>query len=245
MYNSLTGTSFRADYFQRAQEGRMSANGAACSSAALDAGTLAIRSIGKESAQKTINEETTPDSMDNLPNEILSQILNCLDDPRTVPTGLLDEPSLDLTQSDIIPLKAASCVSKRWRQAASPLLFKHARYIVLEPVDHRTALDEQIEPFLDFARRTSLREILESFTLVVQDAKVLGSGRNPLDRFSSFWMTLFDALDPQELLIVAPAEALAALAACHVLLGEAWLFDCTCRKSRSLEQYSVFSSSIF
>lgn len=171
-----------------------------------------------------------PGPVNTLPNEILAHILGYLDVPKSS-ANLLDEPCLELTQSNTADLKAASWISKQWRRAVFPMLFKHAQFIVPEPKDHRPMLDDQIKPFLDFATRTSLQSIIASFTLVVQDAKLLGNGRK-LDRFSSFWLSLFDALDPPEILIIAPVEALGALTACHVALGDAWQFDCPCHYLR-------------
>ncbi|KAF8858873.1 hypothetical protein BDZ45DRAFT_689687 [Acephala macrosclerotiorum] len=162
-----------------------------------------------------------------LPNELLTQILGYLDINKPS-DNLLDEPRLDLTQSDTADLKAASRVSKQWRRIVFPSLFKHAQFIVSEPKHHRKTLDEQTPPFLAFAVRTSLRSIIASFTLVVQDAKVSGNGGIGLDPFSTFWHSLFDVLDPPELLIIAPVEALAPLTTCRVELADSWQFDCPC-----------------
>lgn len=174
-----------------------------------------------------------------LPNEILSHVLSFLDAPRDLSEGLMDEPCFELTDSKIGNLKAAACVSKQWRQAAFPMLFKHPHFVVTEPKDTPRSLDDQIKPFLDFAEINSLRSIIESFVLIVKDAKVHAKGQLPglksADGFSSFWLMIFDLLDPPDLLIIAPLEALAKLAACYNIEQEdAWNFDCPCRKSLHL-----------
>lgn len=198
----------------------------------------------KEDSTMIKSERRLKDSQDDgpistLPNEILSHVLSFLDAPRDLSEGLLDEPCFDLTVSTIANLKAASCVSKQWRQAAFPMLFKHLHFIVPEPKDTPLALNDQIRPFLEFAESNSLRSIIESFVLIVKDAKVHAKGQLPslksADGFSSFWLTIFDLLDPPDLLIIAPLEALAKLAACHNIEQEdAWNFDCPCRKSLHL-----------
>lgn len=206
------------------------------------AGTLAIRTRTVDNTQNDnmqndnepaveegrSSEVQAPGPINTLPNEILSHILSYLDAPRDLSAGLLDEPRFDLTQSKVANLKATSCVSKQWRQVVFPMLFKHPQFV--EDQDYQPMLDRQIKPFLEFARSNSLGTIIESFTLVVKDAKVYSKGKNPPDPFSSFWMTLFDLLDPPELLIIAPVDALAKLTACHILRGDAWNFDCPCRK---------------
>jgi hypothetical protein len=186
-----------------------------------------------------LSEVQAPGPINTLPNEILSHILSYLDAPRDLSAGLLDEPRFDLTQSKVSNLKAASCVSKQWRQVVFPMLFKHPQFV--EDQDYQPMLDGQIKPFLEFARSNSLDTIIESFTLVVKNAKVYTKGKNSPDPFSSFWMTLFDLLDPPELLIIAPVEALAKLTACHILRGDAWNFDCPCRKFHL--EANLFSSS--
>lgn len=198
--------------------------------------TLATWTTGKESNLPEIRtadaKETASDSMAMLPNELLSQVLACLDIPRRSDAHLLNEPHFGLTESNIVDLKSASRVSKRWRQVVFPLLFKHSRFIVQDFKDYRPILDKEIEPFLNFARRASLHAMIESFTLVVTAEKVRGTGRDPLDSFSPFWVTIFDVLDPSELIVVAPSTTLGSLAACFVHTGEVWHFDCSCRKSK-------------
>ncbi|KUJ18325.1 uncharacterized protein LY89DRAFT_615017 [Mollisia scopiformis] len=195
-------------------------------------GTMVEQSTLKGGMQALVSQDDaapTPGSICTIPNELLSQILGHLD-TKSISADLFDEPRLDITQASIADLKAVSCVSSLWRQIAFPILFKHARFIVPEPKDHRpAALENQIKPFLAFAIQNSLHTITESFTLIVQDANVSSIGQNPLDRFSSFWISIFDILDPLELLVAAPPEVLGALAACFMILGQSWQFRTPCQ----------------
>jgi hypothetical protein len=141
------------------------------------------------------------------------------------------------------------------RQAAIPILFKHAQFIVPAATVRRSkvrrsALSKQIRPFLGFVVRHSLQKSIASLTLLVHDSQIYDGvdvdGKPKLDGFASFWKTLFTVIDPLELLIVAPAEALGALTSCHIYLPDVWCFDCPCHYLRLQRPAGSprFSSSI-
>ncbi len=115
-----------------------------------------------------------------------------------------------------------------------PLLFKHAQFVVKEPKAQRQILDKLIQPFFGFVSDNQLGNSTQTFTLIVHDKKVANNsaGEHKLNGFSSFWQSLFKAIDPKELLIVAPAEALGTLTSCDVYLEDAWSFDCPCHYLR-------------
>ena len=66
-------------------------------------------------------------SLQNLPEELLLQVFECLDS--VPPSGLKSrqEPRLSLTDACQSPLKCVSSVSKRWRRVVLPMLFQHTR----------------------------------------------------------------------------------------------------------------------
>jgi len=167
--------------------------------------------------------------MRTLPNEILSTILTYLDSEQPSVSGLYEEPTSELTNSEVGNLKAACLVSKRWRGAGRPILFKHSRFIVNEPRGiKRPVLSEEIQPFLKFIQHYSLAKVVYSFVLVVHGEKITNNpnGTRQLNGFASFWESLFYIIDPIDLLIIAPGEALGALTSCYVPLGDKWSFDC-------------------
>jgi hypothetical protein len=170
-----------------------------------------------------------PMTIESLPNELLSNIFGFLDSPQPSASGLLDEPIFDLTSAKNATYKTISLVSKRWRNSILPSLFKHSRFIVDDPKTHpRPFLKDEIQLFLDFVRQKSLENKITSFVLLVQDEKVTNTaeGSRKLNGFASFWQTLFSTVNPAELLIIAPAEALGALTSCHVSLQDRLSFDC-------------------
>ena len=174
-------------------------------------------------------------SIETLPNEILSQIFEYLD--RAPPSynidELHDEPHFDITKSGDSPLKACSLVSKRWRDASKSGLFKHTQFIVRKHATRSIMLTQQIKPFLNFLVSNSLRNVI-SFSLLVYDNKITDNpkGERRHDDFADFWSSFFQTIDPINLLIVAPPEALGALTSCRIILTDAWNFDCPCHYLR-------------
>jgi hypothetical protein len=169
--------------------------------------------------------------INTFPNEILSHIFGYLDalPPSASISTLCDEPHFNITQDATAPLKAVSCVSKRWRLSVAPLLFKYSRFISGELNDRRT-LTEQIQPFLNFVGVGHLNKVILSFTLIVHDRKTtnIPEGGYQPNSFCTFWSSLFAVIDPVILLIVAPAQALGRLSSCNVSLLDEWTFDCKC-----------------
>ena len=173
-----------------------------------------------------------------LPNELLANIFEFLDSPKpsSSESVLHDEPHFNLTKSDNAPLKAASCVSKRWRRGTIPLLFKHAQLVVDEKKApwSRSTLDWMIQPFFDFVGDHQLRRIIQSFTFIVHEKKLANIvNKQEISKgFLPFWGRLFQVIDPQELLVVAPVVALGSLTNCRVYESDAWNFDCPCHYLR-------------
>ena len=184
----------------------------------------------------TAKEASKPTTIEDLPNELLSQIFGFLDIPQ--PSAILhDEPIFELTDAKIADLKASSRVSKRWRQTTLPLLFKHGRFIVekAEPKMAIRNLNEEIQPFLKFVNKNMLLKIVTTFVIVVKDRTITGDNDIPehkLDIFASFWRSLFQTIDPVELLIIAHAEVLGRFTSCHVHTADVWNFDCPCHYLR-------------
>lgn len=186
-------------------------------------------------------------SIDTLPNEILSHVLGFLDvsPPSACPSALHDEPYFGVTQADDAPLKAASCVKKRWRLAAIPLLFKHAQYIATEEQCQESNLTDQMEPFRTFVTSHRLEKFVSSLTLIAKIKIVthLREGTWRQSGVASFWHTLYSVIDPSVLLIVAPPQVLGVLTSCDIYSTDEWTFDCECHYLR-LEQPTTGSSSI-
>lgn len=174
-------------------------------------------------------------SIEALPNELLSHILSFLDlrNPSSSDSVLREEPSFEITSSENATLKACSAISKRWREATIPLLFRHAQFTVEEPKSRRPILTDLIQPFYEFVRNNQLGRSIETFVLLVHNKQIASKeGEDRFSDFSAFWNPLFDIIDPKKLLIVAPAEALASLTACHTYLEDDWSFDCPCHYLR-------------
>lgn len=178
-----------------------------------------LNSTSHDTPPANNHKAQSPISIQVLPNELLSHIFEYLDALPPSASALHDEPHFGLTRSDSIPLKAASLVSKRWREASKPALFRATQFTV-ETASRRDVLSKQIKPFLDFIAVNSLQKTVRSLTLLVLDNKVTNIPKDPnstrqLNEFDSFWLSLFEIVDPVNLLIVAAPEALGPLTSCR------------------------------
>ena len=178
-------------------------------------------------------------TIEDLPNELLSQIFGFLDipPPSANSAALLGEPKFDLTDVATTDLKASSQVSKRWREAILPKLFRHARFVIEQPEPKMPVrnLKKEIQPFLEFVNKNTLLKIITTFVLIVMDRSITGDEVVPehkLDIHASFWRSLFKTIDPVELLIIAHPEVLGGFTSCHVYAADSWNFDCPCHYLR-------------
>lgn len=176
-------------------------------------------------------------TIEDLPNELLVNIFSHLDiePPSYSHTTLHDEPTLEVTSSEIQDLKNCSLISKRWRQATLRLLFKHTRYILkYSEDDYRPILNDLTGPFRQFIRKESFADIVSSFALVVREKTISNchDGRSRLCEFDGFWKRLFNTIDPSTVLIAAPVEALASLTSATINDVDSWVFDVDCHYLR-------------
>ncbi|ESZ98229.1 dynactin [Sclerotinia borealis F-4128] len=181
--------------------------------------------------------KTGPTTIEDLPNELLVDIFSHLDSeaPSSSHTILHDQPTLNVTNSSIRDLKDCSVISKRWRQATLPLLFKYTRYILkYSEDDSRPILNDLIGPFLQFIHTQSLADIISSFTLVVREKKISNclDGRPRLGEFDRFWQGLFQTINPSTILIAAPVEALASLTSAVIKPRDLKFFEIECHYLR-------------
>jgi hypothetical protein len=180
-----------------------------------------------------------PMTIDTLPNELLSQIFGFLDipPPSTNSADLLDEPKFELTDAATADLKTSSRVSKRWREATLPTLFRHARFVIAKPEPKMLVhnLMKEIQPFLEFVNKNAMVKIITTFVLAVNDRSITGDEYVPehkLDVFADFWRLLFQTIDPVELLVIAHPQILGRFTSCHVYKADTWNFDCPCHYLR-------------
>lgn len=173
-------------------------------------------------------------TMGTIPSELLSHIFTFLDAPRTSTSHLLDEPSFNLTHAAVLDLKSVSLVSRRWRRAILPALFKHARIIVSKSDMPTTDFQQMIRPFLEFVAGHSLSKAICSFTLLMEHKNIPYKLNDMAQSgaIGEFWNTLFAAIDITDLLIVAPVEVLAILTSCHITIVDSWALDCPCHYLR-------------
>ncbi|CAG8953791.1 hypothetical protein HYFRA_00006683 [Hymenoscyphus fraxineus] len=182
----------------------------------------------------TAGEPLCRSHLQRLPNELLSSIFSYLDCPKPSDAMLLGEPTFGLTSAKYTPLKTISRVSRRLRALVIPILFRNARFDDSKSNSGEQGLKQQIEPFYSFVKEHRLRNVITSFTLLIHEKRVfyISQKEDRLNSFSFFWHSLFQLIDPINLLLVAHPAALGPLTACQVILEDAWLLDCPCHYLR-------------
>lgn len=166
------------------------------------------------SKQKMANNTTNPPYLHELPIEILSNIWRHLSTPCPSIAKLQDQPCYDIVSSNTKDLKSVSLVSRRLRSSVLQLLFRHACFRIDSSVDLSSRdWDASIKEFLHFAHVHGLGTEMGSFTLLVETKERQNYGSEPVPQndFATFWTTIFSAIDPLRLTIIAPPAALAAL----------------------------------
>lgn len=172
------------------------------------------------------NKSTKPTTIEDLPNELVSNVFKYFDAPQPSSTKLNDEPVFEVTKSEDATLKAISLVSKRWRKAILPRLFQHARLTLTEFWLGDSIGSIETPKFLQFLGENSISEKVKTLAVCVPGIYPPNRtpGKYPLG-VDSFWQTIFDEVNPVELLIVAPAEALGCLSTCFVETMDRSSFD--------------------
>ncbi|KAL0942892.1 F-box domain-containing protein [Colletotrichum truncatum] len=185
-------------------------------------------------------------AINDLPNEILAHIFTYLDRPAPSDSKLHDQPSSLMLQNIFFDrdLKSVSVVSKRWRGAVLPLLFRHVIWtfdrfelpLIEETGDPASAID-----ILSFLRTNNLTNYVNTLTMFVEDAmgSVSTHGASSVELMETgfaskasysedynwLWRTLFQYVDPTRLSIIASPRVLAQLLSRMLFLGDAWNFD--------------------
>jgi len=182
--------------------------------------------------------QNSPAYIDGLPNELLSNIFGLLSNNSPSASRLLDEPTIDVTYSDVTDLKASSLVSKRWRQTILPSLYKYARFILPNLESRNIDLLDGIVPFLNFVKKNSLQKVVSSLILLVRDQDPTSylDWMTRVDSCTKFWNSVFAIIDPTDLIIVAPPMALGSLTSCRISLQNSLDFDNTLHYLR-LQRY--------
>jgi hypothetical protein len=196
----------------------------------IDIAETSIPSIPDHQACRTgdMSDHASPRGiMHIIPNELFLHIFSFLDAPRTSTADLIKEPNFKLTHTAVADLKAISLVSKQWRLAILPQLFKHARFTIPRSEGLTFSLQERVQPFLDFLTYYSLSKSIDSLTLLAEE-KVISHCQTGLalsTEVATFWDALFNTVDLMDLLIIAPVEALGVLTSCCINMQDAWAFD--------------------
>ncbi|KAG9243965.1 hypothetical protein BJ878DRAFT_508320 [Calycina marina] len=186
-------------------------------------------------------------TISDLPNELLSAILAYLNTTPPSTSELYEEPNINLTYAETTNLKSCSFVSRRWRQAIIPSLYKHLRFMFKNPdrVFQNFDLAEEVVPLLEFVKRNELHRIITSLTILLADDPFQLHIHYLIRRTGvvKFWQSVFGAMYPLELIIVAPPLILGDLASCRVALQDATDFESPYHYLRLQRDYLAITNS--
>ena len=165
----------------------------------------------------------------DLPNELLIRIFHHLHAPpaSSAQDALYLEPRLDMTVNAVAPLKTVSLVSALWREAALPILFKHAQLVAPRAETSPGAVAAYFDDFLTFFTDNKLQKAVLSITLICsnKDFSLSTYSLKSIKHFTKLWGNIFSVLDPDDVLVIASVEALGFLTACSVNLDARDFFD--------------------
>ncbi|KAI3532143.1 F-box domain-containing protein [Colletotrichum filicis] len=184
-------------------------------------------------------------SVNDLPNEILSQIFSHLDRPAPSDSKLHDQPSSFMLQNLFFDrdLKTTSLVCKRWRGAVLPLLFRHVVWTFDRfelPLMEETGNPASAIEFLSFLRANNLTNYVETLSMFVEDAMggvsdgtssatLMETGfankASYSENYNWLWTTIFEHIDPTRLTMIASPRVLAQMLSRMLFLGDAWNFS--------------------
>lgn len=170
-----------------------------------------------------------------LPNEMLMNIFCYLDHPPPSANQefLYDEPDFDAIRSRRQDLKNVTLVSKRWRQAALPVLFRHAQLKTPAAETEPGAVGLELTRFLDFIQQSQLGTVVSTFSLYCENRAFKNHySKRSVNTFQTLWTSLFNVMDPEIILIIAPPESLSYVTACPIFTDEIWCFDAPCHYLR-------------
>ncbi|CZT24414.1 uncharacterized protein RCC_10140 [Ramularia collo-cygni] len=163
-----------------------------------------------------------PPLISHLPEELLLSIFALLDNKPPSITKSRQEPSLELTWSNIHVLKDISSVSRSWRRITLPLLFRFTRSL-----DDPTKGIKDEKNFLNFVRKNALNVqsvVLSIRKLEEQDRPPPSQDNVNLD-VARFWQTLLRVTNASRIVILAPPAELARLTECTIDLSTEWAFE--------------------
>jgi hypothetical protein len=189
-------------------------------------------------------------TINDLPNELLTHIISFLDVPGPSISHLHDQPSSDLLCLDSrrTCLKNTSLVSKLWRVVSVPLLFRHLVWRLdawdLAKLYKGLQMDVQPPPLQFLLDRNLGRERVDTFAVVFDDLdERKGSYSHIMVRFESldlhrphdayahcrnydwFWESIFAVVDPLRFTVIGSPRMLATLLKTSIYLCDEWSFS--------------------
>lgn len=180
-------------------------------------------------------------SLDHLPNELLSHILNFLDSPSPLHHKSHQDPlriPRPVRESTRTPIKNASLVCHLWRRSILPLLFRHVQWC-FRRLHRHSRID-----LLEFLGRESVSHHVESLVLLVDvpnfrfadgqfwgvlpSHSTLSVSNTPQEHCwdnNWLWHAIFNVIDPVRVTLIGSPDIISSLLSRTVDLTSDWAFN--------------------
>jgi len=175
----------------------------------------------------------SPLGLEQLPNELLDYIIAFLDVESPSTQKLNQEPSLQLTVSEVKTLKNLSRTSHLLRQFSLPRLFRcsrvktiHYKVLVNNHLYSVSFSIDMIESYLSFLRTNNLLNHVKSLVVYI-DAPPLDALHEivTVRKATSIWQSLLPHINPQSITIIGEPLYLARCMLCDLSILHQWAFD--------------------
>ncbi|KAH7048470.1 hypothetical protein B0J12DRAFT_700336 [Macrophomina phaseolina] len=168
--------------------------------------------------------------MEHLAEELCLQLISHLDRGPPSDAHFFHEPDPStFTSFRDRPLKQLSLVSQKWRRIVKPLLFQYLRFTLHILDDERNEWTPDSAPELAQIRHflASLGARRSVSSLVVRAlGEIYGPPSCDVRTMSStFWLAIFQHIEPACIKLLAPPAALTRFTACNGDLDHSWAFD--------------------
>jgi len=171
--------------------------------------------------------------LEQLPNELLSYIISFLDVEPPSTQKLNQDPSLELTVSEVKALKTLSRTSHFFRQISLPRLFRYSR---VKTISYKVLVNDHlhwvaffidmIESYLSFLRNNNILRHVESLVVYI-DTPPSDALREivTVQKATSIWQCILPHINPQSVTIIGEPLYLARSMLCGLSILHQWAFD--------------------
>lgn len=195
--------------------------------------TLGIYDKGQSTGNEHAHRSSSPTRLEDLPNEVLDYIISLLDVEPPSAKKLNQDPSSELTVSEVKPLKNLSRTSHLFRQLSLPWLFRCSRVkttsyksLVNDHLHSLAFFIDMIELYLTFLRSNHLLTHVNSLVIYIDPFPSDALHQiATVQKAESIWQHILPHINPLSITISGEPLYLARLMHCDLSILHQWAFD--------------------